>query len=305
MNLDSYTDLLSVSQTLKLSQSSICKCIASLWLAQFMQDRISANLILRGGLAAQLHLGKHSNQRLSSDVDFYFTATSVSEFDYLWDRVCHTLMDCGFVQDVSLRSKEGFQISIPMISFDVVFGNQEHRVFSQAGDIKADITFVPFSLSWVALEASILGLNIGKLVQTIPIEFIVAEKLLKFAGEGVTFPSRQFARLAKQIYDLSGLLGLENWANDYEKVKDYLELMLPRETVYRQREISCEDLFLMIRSGVVKWHEYLRGGEGQRAVQDFEFEYVPTVYHARYSQWLERSKQIQEFAEAVISQGVA
>lgn len=301
MDLNFHSDLSSRSQMLGLSEERISKCIASLMIAQFMERAFPKSLILRGGLAAQLHLNKRSFQRLSSDVDFYSIAAPDLDLDHAWGKFRSALLDCELIEDMVLRSSEDFQMSIPMISFDVAFNRRRDTILSLADIVKVDITFVSSSPPTVMVEPNILGLSIGTLIRIVSIESVVAEKLLKFAGEGTTFPSRRRGALAKQVYDLSNLLRSDSWSNDYEKIKIYFGIMLPRESAYRQRAISYNELLLMMQTGWAGWHEYLNSEQGWQTVRNFELEYVPMGNHVEYPRWLERSEQIKKIIEALVS----
>ncbi len=300
MFMDPLLDICDKSALLELPESKVRNSVASVWTAQFLSDRFPHHLVLRGGLAAQFYL-EWPNQRLTSDIDFYADPHE-SDFESFGRLIKSTLLESKLLRGIELRPSEAFEISIPMFTFDLDFDHMRNPVSLDGVRIKLDITLASTPLPDARIQGNLFQFALMSSVRVVPLELVLSEKLVKFASEGVSFPSRQPGRLCKQIYDLSNLLSSSLWSGDLSMLKPHFEFMRRRENAYRRRDLSYEELLEMICSGFYTWSEYFVSDEGREKIEEFERSSVPSVNRLGLEAWINRRLKVAKLIESLLAQ---
>lgn len=286
------------AQALGVSVAQLDTCAAALLVAHSIARLSPPALILRGGLAAQLHIKDSGRQRLSSDVDFYFEGPEL-DAEALVDSISTALDACEWIDCVTRRASGSFPIQIPMVSLDVHFSNQCPWIRSGVDSVKVDVALLPYHVDSVALELRVLTLSLDSSIQVVSAEHTLAEKLVKFAADEVSFPSRELPSLTKQVYDIFQILDSRAWTEDSSRVGGHLFSMLPRESVYRGRTLLHHELLRMIRSGGINWLNYVGSQRSWQSLQDFQNRYIGLSCQVPQSEWLLRSQAVFDLIDII------
>lgn len=292
-------DPISISNLFQLPLAGVEKCLASLRVAQLISHEFPDYLVLRGGLAAQLHIEEPAHQRLSGDIDFYVPEQGL-DFGKLQHSIASIARRTPMISSMVCLSNEGYSIQIPMLSFRLQVACFTDCQYAFKSDIKLDVTAAPFDIPAIAMQSPILGIEISAPIDVVPRGYVIAEKVLKLATRGVDFPSRQPASLCKQVYDLSNLIMNSSWSKDHDMIRDYLLAMLPREGAFRSTTFSYMDLLRVIKNGLLVWREYASSEQGCLAIRQFENNCVPSPSRAGLDTWIDRTDRVGQLIELLL-----